>query len=98
VGKIERSHQAEKDLIDIWCYIAADSPRAADAMLDRMGRIFKKLSVSPLMGRSREELAPGIRSFPVGDYLIFYRLIPDGIVVVRVLSGYRNLPELFEGS
>jgi len=32
----------------------------------------------------------------VGDYLIFYLPRKNGIVVVRVLSGYRNLDVLFE--
>jgi len=32
---------------------------------------------------------------PVGNYVIFYRPIEDGIVVIRVLHGARDLPELF---
>ena len=52
------------------------------------------LARSPHLGRSREELGPGLRSFPVGDYLIFYLPSKTGIVVVRVLSGYRDLDKL----
>ena len=52
------------------------------------------LARSPYLGRSREELAPRLRSFPVGDYLIFYRPTKTGIVVVRVLSGYRDPDKL----
>jgi len=43
------------------------------------------------MGREREELQRGLRSFPVGNYVVFYRLIEKGIEVVRVLSGYRDV-------
>lgn len=43
------------------------------------------------MGRSREELAPSLRSLPVDKYVIFYRPIENGIQVERVLSGYRDL-------
>ncbi len=32
----------------------------------------------------------------VGNYIIFYRQTEDGIEVVRVLSGYRDLDRLFE--
>jgi toxin ParE1/3/4 len=47
------------------------------------------------MGRSRSELAPGLRSFPVGAYIIFYRPLDNGIEVAQVVSGNRNLEPLF---
>lgn len=47
------------------------------------------------MGRRRDELLPSLRSFPVEDYLIFYRSIEDGIDILRVVSGYRDLEALF---
>jgi toxin ParE1/3/4 len=46
---------------------------------------------NPLAGRARPELAENVRSFPVGNYVIFYRPLQDGIEIVRVLSGYRDL-------
>ena len=94
MAKIERSSQAQRDLVDIWLYIANDSPAAADKFLDQIDTLCKLLSTSPLLGRSREELGRSLRSFPVGDYLIFYRPKHTGIVVVRVLSGYRDLDKL----
>ena len=48
------------------------------------------------MGRRREELAPGLRSFPVGRYLIFYVPLTNGVDIVRVLHGSRDLVALFE--
>ena len=94
MAKIERSSQAQRDLVDIWLYIANDSPAAADKFLDQIDTLCKLLSSSPLLGRSREELGRNVRSFPLGDYLIFYRPKRTGIVVVRVLSGYRDLDKL----
>ncbi len=94
MAKIERSSQAQRDLLDIWLYVANDSPAAADKFLDQIETICKLLSASPVLGRSREELGHSLRSFPVGDYLIFYRPKRTGIVVVRVLSGYRDLDKL----
>jgi len=47
------------------------------------------------MGRLRDELADGLRSFPVGRYVIFYRPIPKGIEIVRVLHGARDLDAIF---
>ncbi len=48
------------------------------------------------MGRRREELAPALRSFPVGRYLIFYVVLTNGVDIVRVLLGSRDLAALFE--
>ena len=49
------------------------------------------LSEQPKAGRERPELAPGLRSFPVGNYLLFYLPLPGGIDLVRVLSGYMDI-------
>ena len=94
--RVLQTQLARLDLIEIWLQIAQDSPRHADQFVDRIEKILQRLARSPGMGRARDELVPGLRSFPVGDYLIFYRSVPQGIVVVRVLSGYRDLESLFE--
>jgi plasmid stabilization system protein ParE len=49
------------------------------------------------LGRARLELAPNLRSLLVGDYVMFYRPIDDGIEVVRVLHGARDIDAMFEG-
>jgi toxin ParE1/3/4 len=46
---------------------------------------------NPLAGRERRELIPGLRSFPVGNYVIFYVPVPDGIEVLRVMSGWQDV-------
>jgi toxin ParE1/3/4 len=46
------------------------------------------------MGRERPDLRAGLRSFTVGSYLIIYRPLADGIEVVRVLHGARDLAKL----
>jgi toxin ParE1/3/4 len=50
----------------------------------------------PNMGRSREEIARNLRSFPVGNYVVFYRIIEEGIEVLRVLHGSRDIKRFFE--
>jgi toxin ParE1/3/4 len=35
-------------------------------------------------------LASGLRSFPVGRYVIFYMPTPKGVEIVRVLHGARD--------
>jgi toxin ParE1/3/4 len=46
---------------------------------------------NPLIGRARPELAADLRSFPVGNYVLFYRPIADGVELVRALSGHRDI-------
>jgi toxin ParE1/3/4 len=77
--RLLRTAQAEEDLIDIWCYIAKDDPRAADRLLDDLDATSHALAVDPGMGMARDDIAAGVRHFPVGRYLILYRELGDGI-------------------
>jgi toxin ParE1/3/4 len=47
------------------------------------------------MGVSREELEATLRSQPVGNYLIFYLPLEDGVDIIRVLHGSRDMARLF---
>jgi toxin ParE1/3/4 len=93
--QVQRTTQANEDLVEIWGYIARDSFRAADRLLETIEEKCQLLAEFPQMGRQRDELAPGLRSFGVGAYLIFYRIIEDGIEVIRVLHGARHLERIF---
>jgi toxin ParE1/3/4 len=86
---------AELDLWEIWDYIADDSFERADDFLDLVEEKLRSLALTPGMGRRREELLPGLQSFPVGNYVVFYRAIADGIDVIRILHGSRDIEEIF---
>jgi toxin ParE1/3/4 len=49
-----------------------------------------------MMGRARDALAPGVRSFAFGKYIVFFSPLPDGIDLVRVLHGARDIDEVFD--
>ena len=93
-SRLARTAQAEEDLIDIWAYIARDNPSAADRLLDALDEKSQALARNPQMGMAREDIAPGVRHLPVGNYLILYRDIGDGIEVVRYVHGMRRLQDL----
>jgi toxin ParE1/3/4 len=59
-------------------------------------RHFQALARRPKMGRSRPELAPELRSFPVGQYVIFYLPLPKGVDIVRVLHGARDIESILQ--
>jgi toxin ParE1/3/4 len=93
--KLIISEQASNDLMDVWLYIANDSPQTADRFIDFIYEECCSLCLDPGLGRARDELFPGMRSFPVKRYIIFYRISSDSVEIVRVLSGYRDLNTLF---
>jgi toxin ParE1/3/4 len=94
VRTLEYRRRAGRDLDGIKDYIARDNPRRALSFIRELRRICEQLAENPLMGRARPELRPGLRSFPHGDYLIFYRPLRDGVSVVRVLHGSREAGRL----
>lgn len=98
MAKVTTSRSAERDLESIWDYIAADNPAAAEHCLRALDAQFHTLAAHPMMGRARNDLAAGLRSFPVGNYLIFYLPVTSakGARIVRVIEGHRDItPEAF---
>lgn len=88
---IRRSALARTDIRDIWLYLAERNPAAADRVLDAIERIFHVIAAHPLIGRERSELSPGIRSFVVMSWVVFYRAQRDAIEILRVVHGARDL-------
>lgn len=87
--------RANADLGEIWMFVAADNPAQADDFIDLIDEKFQNLSRQPGLGRRREELAAGLRSFPVGRYVIFYLQVQDCLRIVRVLLGARDVDAVF---
>jgi len=49
------------------------------------------------MGRSRDkDLRPGLRSFPIGNYLVIYRVKGEDVLILHVAHGRRDLETLFD--
>jgi toxin ParE1/3/4 len=92
MAQVIKSPQAKIDLEEIWVYIAQRNFDAADELLDTFDRKLRLLAESSGLGPARDELRPGLRSYPVGKYLLFY----SGIEVERVVHGARNLRQLFK--
>ena len=87
---------AQGDLDEIWCHIGSFDVRAADRWLDAVERRFTVLAKQPHAGQSRPDLAPELRFLPVGNYLIFYRPIENGVEIARVIHGARDYgPKFF---
>ena len=88
---------AKQDTKEIVRYIAQFNPDSAKRLKEAIKQQCKFLADFPSMGRSREQLEVGLRSFLVEDYLIFYRVVSGNIEVVRIVSGYRDIEVVFSG-
>jgi len=86
---------AEDDAAEIWAYIARDNPSAASRLLGRFDQLFRTLVNQPGAGKSVDMLAPDLRFMPMGSYLIFYKPLPDGVEIVRILHGARDVTAEF---
>jgi toxin ParE1/3/4 len=95
MARLTITTHARTDLQEIHSHIAKDNPEAAQRFVLRLRAKARQLAETPGMGRSREDLRPDLFSFPVGQYVLFYREQPGGIVLVRVIHGRRDLPALF---
>jgi toxin ParE1/3/4 len=92
--RLLRTAQAELDLIAIWAYVSRRNPAAADRLLDALDETSHALARNPQMGQARDDIAAGVRHFPVLSYLILYRDLGDGVEVVRYVHGMRRLQDL----
>ena len=96
MAQVSRMRNAEADLLEIWAYLAEDNIDAADKVILKINAKCQTLAATPSMGSQRDDLSPGIRSLAVGNYVIFYRPLEDGVRIMRVLHGARDLPSQFD--
>ena len=96
MADVLRRPQASADLSEIWEFIATDSLARADEFVDRIDAKFRALAAQPLMGRNRSDLIHGLRSFTMSPYVIFYQPLAQGVEVVRVLHGARDVRAQFD--
>jgi toxin ParE1/3/4 len=102
VGNARKSSQTNRDLITIADHIAADSPSAAYRFFEAAERSFELLAVFPRLGAETgfsNPILANARLFPIrgfDQYLIIYQPEDDGVFILRVVHGARDLDELIE--
>ena len=95
MNRFKISRQADRDLEDMWVYLAQNDSLAADLFLAKVLDKFPMLAQFPEMGRSRKELSEELRSFPVKPYIIFYKRMEAYIEIVRILHQSRDIENQF---
>lgn len=84
------------DLEGIGDYIARDNPRRAVSFVAELRSQCAKLARTPEAYRLRPELGEGIRSCPYGNYVIFFTVQADALLIVRILHGAMDIEAQFQ--
>jgi toxin ParE1/3/4 len=87
---------ASLDLNEITDYFTTNNIEAGERFFQDFARRCQQFVNFPNLGRSYAEIRPNLRGLPLDCYIIFYRILSDGIEILPVVSGHRNLPPLFE--
>ena len=93
--RILKTRQSREDYLAIEDYIAQDSPQNAEMIIRLFDEKLNMLAANNQVGRPRPELAPNLRSWNVHRFVLFYRPMEDGIILIRVLHASMDITNRF---
>ena len=91
---VTRSDRARDDIDAALDYLEQFSPAASQRLAEAIERVCRVLHNS-VIGRIREEIAPGLRSATVESYQLFFVVTDTPVVVTRLIHGSRDLPTAY---
>ena len=98
MSRILKTRKSREDYVFIEDYIAQTSPQNAEMIIRLFEEKLGLLANNNLIGRPRPELAPNLRSWNVHRFVLFYRPVEDGIILIRVLHSSTDItPRFFPG-
>ena len=90
------SRDAEHDLGEVFLYWAERAGlKIADRLIDSITDRFWLLGEHPDAGRSAEDIAAGVKCFPAGKYLIYYRKTRRRVDILHIFHGARDQVRAF---
>lgn len=90
VPEARLSPLARRQLADIWSFIAEESDRSADRVINGILDSIDLAAENPNIGSPRSDLQDQLRMLVVGSYLVFYRPEAEFIWVAAVVHGMRE--------
>ena len=78
-------------LTSIGEFIGRDNPGNAERFIQKLETRCRKIAQAPFMGRTRDDLSPGLRSVVFGRYVILYRASADEVLIVAIIHGARDI-------
>ena len=92
--RVHWTQNAIEHLVNIYEYIALNSPTYANQMVDRITHRSEQIADQPLSGRKVPEYqTEDIRELIEKPYRIIYRIKANQIDVLAIIHGARLLPE-----
>lgn len=86
------------DLEEMFWFIAADNPPRARSYIAEIEQACRNLCETPLMGRKRPDLRPGLFVFPLWCRIVIaYELPGDQLDVLRIFSGGQDYEAIMAG-
>lgn len=85
---------ARDDLRQIRAYIARDNPVRARTFVEEVREHWQRLAAHPLIHAIDTRIDPRARKAVRGAYLILYEAEDEGILILRILHGARDLSNL----
>ena len=98
MSQVRKTQIAEESLLDIGDYIYQASG-SLEIALKELGRIESKArqyANQPMMGTARPDLGENVRCFTVDSYVVIYEPAEDGITILLVIHGARDVPRAFQ--
>jgi toxin ParE1/3/4 len=87
---------ANQELEDLLQYLATiASFDTSDRFLKRLNQKLTKIAAFPNLGKARPEWGESYRSLPIDNYVIVYRVTEEMVEILRIISGYRDMDDLF---
>ncbi len=92
--KIVLSNEADNDLEEIYEYTRSNfSIQQANVYLNKLISQIERLGRYPNLGMKRAELTNNIKSLIIESHVVFYKILKDSILVVRILHHSRDFPK-----
>lgn len=95
MSRIQLSQDALDDLRRVMDFIAIDNDSAARSWFASMSQLFEILASQPSIGERQKTRRLGVvRRISRGNYVVFFRPLGSGIVIVRILHGAQDSSRL----
>ncbi|OUL28892.1 type II toxin-antitoxin system RelE/ParE family toxin [Nostoc sp. 106C] len=92
------SPSASRDLNEIADYFLTRNLETGEALFREFNKKCQNLANFPNIGRTYTHINSQLRGIPLDGYIIFYRVLDNGVEILRVVSARRDLESLFSNS
>ncbi|KAA5802323.1 type II toxin-antitoxin system RelE/ParE family toxin [Alkalicaulis satelles] len=91
MARLRFTRDANADMKAILKYSVSQWGKSvATGYVQRLERSCERVAARPETGRTRSDLREGLRSVAVASHVVFFRIDPDSVTIVRVLHARQD--------